>query len=192
MKTFVNSLTAFRIVSAFALIPCLAYQWFWLMFALFAIAGITDFFDGFLAKKYNAVTKLGGVMDQIGDKLLVTVSSVLLAMFLQLWIVFVPVILIICRNLYVSGLREFLGTQKIEMPVPKARMSWPKIATFSQMVSIGALFLLICLLPYWPQSTILYYFMIAGIVGLWISLAASLISAWQYTRDFLGKMKKIK
>ncbi|MCL2338798.1 MAG: CDP-alcohol phosphatidyltransferase family protein [Proteobacteria bacterium] len=197
MKTFVNSLTAFRIIAAFALIPCLAYQWFWVMFALFTIAGITDFFDGILAHKYHVETKLGGVMDHIADKLLVTISSVLLAMFLQYWMVFIPVILMICRELYVSGLREFLGTQRIEMPVPATGyFAWGRVKAFAQMMSIGALFLLIALLPYASTSKtmyyILYYFQIAGILGLWIALLASAISAWQYTRDFLARVKKIK
>ena len=196
MKTFVNSLTAFRIVASFALIPCLAYQWFWVMFALFSIAGFTDYFDGWLARKYHVVTKLGGVMDQIGDKMLVTISSLLLAMFLQYWLVFIPIILMICRELYVSGLREFLGTQKLEMPVPKSIWSWGKIKTNVQLYSIGALFLLIALLPYanvnQTMFTILYYLQIAGIAGLWAALLASAISAWQYTRDFLGKVKKLK
>lgn len=192
MKKLVNGLTIFRIVAAFALIPLLYMHWFWLMFILFVLAGASDFFDGFLAKKYNVVSKLGGIMDEIGDKLLVAVSSVLIAMFLQLWVIFIPVILIICRNLYVSGLREFLGANKMEMPVPHARMSWGKVATFTEMTAIGALFLFVCLLPIWPASQILYYFLWLCIAGLWFSLAASLTAAVQYTIDFVAKFKKIK
>ncbi|MCL2538629.1 MAG: CDP-alcohol phosphatidyltransferase family protein [Alphaproteobacteria bacterium] len=192
MKLIVNSLTGFRIVAAFLLIPLLAYQKFWLIFILFTLAAASDFFDGFLAKKYNAVTKLGGVLDHIGDKLLITIASLVLAMFLQLWIIFIPVILMICRNLYVSGMREFLGTQKMEMPVPAFRFSWPKIATVLQMASIGLLFFVICLLPYAPTSKILYYVLMSGIVGIWLALGASLWSAWGYTREFWTKIKKLK
>ncbi|MCL2017858.1 MAG: CDP-alcohol phosphatidyltransferase family protein [Alphaproteobacteria bacterium] len=192
MKIFVNSLTAFRMIAALALIPCLIYQWFWLMFILFALAGITDFFDGWLAKKYKVTTKLGGVMDHIADKLLVTIGSLLIGVFLQLWIVLLPVILMIARNLYISGLREFLGTQKIEMPVPSPRMSWGKVAAFAQMTSVGALMLAINILPLVPANQFLYYFLMASIAGLWISLAASLISAAQYTVSFLRKIKKLK
>ena len=178
--------------AAFALIPCLAFHWFWLMFILFAVAGITDFFDGWLAKKYNVVTKLGGVMDHIADKMLVTIASILVAVFLQLWIVLIPVIMMIGRNLYISGLREFLGTQKMEMPVPTPRMSWGKVAAFCQQLFIGGLLLAVNLVPLEPDSMILYYFLMLNIAGLWFSMVASLIAATQYTVVFLGKMKKLK
>lgn len=193
MKILVNSLTIFRILAAFALIPLIAYRQFGPMFVLFALACLSDFLDGWLARKYKVTTKLGGVMDHMADKLLVTISAILLAMFLQLWVVFIPAILIICRNLYVSGMREYLGTQKVEMPVPKARFSSGKIATAAQMISIGVMLLAIFSLYRYPQlASKLYWFLIVGIVGLWVSLAASLISAAQYTKTFLEKMKKLK
>ena len=196
MKIFVNSLSAFRILAAFALLPILEFQLMWWAFALFAIAGITDFFDGLLAKQYNVITKLGGVMDHMGDKLLVLTTSVMLAVILNSWFITIPVILMIGRNLYISGLREFLGTQKIEMPVPKHRMSWGKVAAFTQMMALGGILLAICVLPYGEDSElfgeILYYFLLVGIAGLWAGLGASLISATQYTMDFWEKFKKLK
>ena len=71
MKFFVNFLSAFRIAASFAIIPTLMFQWYWVSFILFALAAISDWFDGFLARKYNVCSKIGGVMDHIGDKLLV-------------------------------------------------------------------------------------------------------------------------
>ncbi|MCL2369335.1 MAG: CDP-alcohol phosphatidyltransferase family protein, partial [Alphaproteobacteria bacterium] len=97
MIIFVNSLTAFRFVAAFAMIPAFMYEHFYLAFFLFAIAGITDFFDGILAKRYNATTKLGGVADHLADKLLVSITFILLAMFWPLWFISVPIILTIAR-----------------------------------------------------------------------------------------------
>ena len=146
MKAFVNFLSAFRIASAFAIIPTLLLGWYWTSFVLYVLASLSDFFDGYLARKYNCVSKLGGVMDHIGDKLLVAntliVLSIVLAFILPVfipgypaWIIIVPTILMISRELYISGLREFLGTQKIEMPVPKARFSMGKIKTTLQMVA---------------------------------------------------------
>ena len=105
----------------------------------------------------------------------------------------------IARELYISGLREFLGTQKIEMPVPKARFSMGKIKTTLQMISIAA-FLLIFVVgtlitPESDSRTLMYLIYILpqiGIWGLWISLVASIWSATQYTKTFLGHLKKIK
>jgi phosphatidylglycerophosphate synthase len=115
------------------------------------------------------------------------------------WFIVVPVILMIARELYISGLREFLGTQKIEMPVPKARFSMGKIKTTLQMISIGA-FLLIFVVgasitPDTNSRFLMYMIYIlpqVGIWGLWFSLLASIWSATQYTFTFADKLKQIK
>ena len=210
MKFFVNFLSAFRIAASFAIIPTLMFQMYWTTFILYALAAISDWFDGYLARKYNVCTKIGGVMDHIGDKLLVANTLIILSVVLMFllpafipgfpsWFVIVPVIIMIARELYISGLREFLGTQKIEMPVPKARFSVGKIKTTFQMISIGAFLLIFAigtLIKPDTDSRILMYMVYAlpqiGIYGLWISLIASVWSATQYTKTFLGHMKKIK
>ena len=61
----------------------------------------------------------------------------MLALIAPTWTVVIPIIIMIARELYISGLREFLGTQKIEMPVPKARFSMGKIKTTIQMIAIA-------------------------------------------------------
>ena len=210
MKSFVNFLSAFRIASAFAIIPTLLLGWYWTSFILYVLASLSDFFDGYLARKYNCVSKLGGVMDHIGDKLLVAntliVLSLVLTFFLPIfipnfpaWTIIIPVILMISRELYISGLREFLGTQKIEMPVPKARFSMGKIKTTLQMVATCALLLGLCmpqlvLLPNMEMFAIYAFFGLSygGVICLWLALVASLWSATQYTITFLGHLKKIK
>ena len=111
MKFFVNFLSAFRITAAFLIIITFMLKWFWVTFILYALGAASDWFDGFLA---------------------------LLA---PVWEVVIPVIIMIARELYISGLREFLGTQKIEMPVPKARFSMGKIKTTVQMIAITAFLL---------------------------------------------------
>ena len=141
MKLFVNLLSIFRICVAFAIIPTLMMQMYWLSLALFAAGAISDWMDGFLARKFNVCSKLGGVLDHIGDKLLVVNTLIMLALMLRIWFIVIPVILMIARELYISGLREFLGTQKIEMPVPKARFSMGKIKTTIQMIAIAAFLL---------------------------------------------------
>ena len=199
MKFFVNFLSAFRICAAFAIIPTLMLNMYWTTFILYVLGAASDWFDGFLARKYNVCTKIGGVMDHIGDKLLVVNTFIMLAIMMPVWFVVVPIIIMIARELYISGLREFLGTQKIEMPVPKARFSMGKIKTTLQMVSIAA-FLLIFVVgtiitPESDSRTLMYMIYILpqiGIWGLWISLIASIWSATQYTMTFLGHLKKIK
>lgn len=210
MKSFVNFLSAFRIASAFAIIPTLLLGWYWTTFILYVLASLSDFFDGYLAREYNCVSKLGGVMDHIGDKLLVANTLIILSVVLMFllpafipgfpsWAIIVPVILMISRELYISGLREFLGTQKIEMPVPKARFSMGKIKTTLQMVATCALLLGLCmpqlvLIPSLERFAIFAFFglMYGGVICLWLALVASLWSATQYTMTFIGHLKKIK
>ncbi len=198
MKFFVNFLSAFRIAAAFAIIPTMMFGLYWTTFILFVLAAVSDWFDGFLARKYNVCTKLGGVMDHIGDKLLVVNTLIMLSAMMPTWFIVVPVILMIARELYISGLREFLGTQKIEMPVPKARFSMGKIKTTLQMITITAFLLLFALTtlitetisePIMQTMNILSYI---GICGTWLALLASLWSATQYTFTFVQKLKQIK
>lgn len=199
MKFFVNFLSAFRIAASFALIPTLMLRWYWVSFILFLLGALSDWFDGYLARKYDVCTKIGGVMDHIGDKLIVVNTLIMLTIMMPVWFIIVPVIIMIARELYISGLREFLGTQKIEMPVPKYRFSMGKIKTSFQMITITAFLLMFALAQLVTPDTISRGYVITmnilsqiGIFGLWISLVASLWSATQYTFTFVDKLKKIK
>ena len=199
MKIFVNFLSAFRIAASFALIFTIMLNMPWTTFILYVLGAASDWFDGYLARKYNCCSKLGGVMDHIGDKLLVCNTLILLTLMMPVWFVVVPVILMIARELYISGLREFLGTQKIEMPVPKARFSMGKIKTTIQMIAIAAFLLWFAIFasitPETKSSFVFYLIYVLpkiGIFGLWFALVASLWSATQYTFTFAGKLKKIK
>lgn len=199
MKFFVNFLSAFRIAAAFAIIPTIMFGMYKTTFVLYVLAAASDWFDGYLARKYDVCSKLGGVLDHIGDKLLVCNTLIMLAVMMPVWFVVVPVILMIARELYISGLREFLGTQKIEMPVPKYRFSMGKIKTTFQMITIAAFLGIFAIgTMVTPQTTsraimfLIYVLPQIGLWGLWISLGASLISATQYTRTFAEKLKKIK
>ena len=199
MKFFVNFLSAFRIAAAFAIIPTLMFQMYWTSLILFVLGALSDWFDGYLARKYNVCTKIGGVMDHIGDKLLVVNTLIMLTVMMPVWFIVVPVIILIARELYISGLREFLGTQKIEMPVPKARFSMGKIKTTLQMITITAFLGLFALTTTVSPASITRGTLIAmniisqiGIFGLWLSLLASVWSATQYTFTFVQKLKQIK
>ncbi len=199
MKFFVNFLSAFRIATAFAIIPTIMFGMYKTTFVLYVLGAASDWFDGFLARKYDVCSKLGGVMDHIGDKLLVCNTLIMLAVMMPVWFVVVPIILMIARELYISGLREFLGTQKIEMPVPKYRFSIGKIKTTFQMITIAAFLGVFAIGSIITADTtsraimyMLYILPQVGMYGLWVSLAASLISAAQYTRTFTQKLKQVK
>lgn len=199
MKFFVNFLSAFRICAAFAIIPTLMFQLYWTTFIIYVLAAMSDWFDGYLARKYNVCTKIGGVMDHIGDKLLVVNTLIMLTVMMPVWFIVIPVIIMIARELYISGLREFLGTQKIEMPVPKARFSMGKIKTTLQMISIAAFLLIFAISTLINADTFsktlmyaLYILPQVGIWGLWLSLIASIWSATEYTMTFMGHLKKLK
>ena len=210
MKTFVNLLSIFRIATAFAIIPTMLFNWYLISFILFVLGALSDWFDGYFARKYDCCSKIGGVLDHIGDKLLVCNALILLPLvpiditFIstfytpianKLWFIIIPVILMIDRELYISGLREFLGTQKIEMPVPKARFSMGKIKTTVQMIAI-AIILFAVSIHQIPSNKILLYILSKlpeiGIAVLWFALVASIWSAIQYTFTFTEKLKKIK
>ena len=199
MKFFVNFLSVFRIVAAFAMIPAITFQWFWFALIVFTLAAISDWFDGFLARKYKVCSKLGGVMDHIGDKLLVVNTLFMLSIMLPIWFIVIPVVLMIARELYISGLREFLGTQKIEMPVQKARFSIAKIKTTLQMLTTIIFLALFALSTLPTPETMSRTYLIAtnwmsqaGIITLWVALGLSLFSALQYTFTFARKLKQIK
>lgn len=199
MKIIVNMLSVFRILAAFAIIFTIMFNWAWVTFILFALGAISDWFDGFLARKYNCCSKLGGVLDHIGDKLLVCNTLIMLTLMGPVWYIVIPVIFMIARELYISGLREFLGTQKIEMPVPKVRFSMGKIKTTIQMIAIAAFLLWFAIFASVTPETnskIVFYLIYVlpkiGIFSLWFALVASIWSAIQYTFTFAQKLKKIK
>jgi CDP-diacylglycerol--glycerol-3-phosphate 3-phosphatidyltransferase len=199
MKIFVNFLSVFRILAAFAIIFTIMFNMPWLTFILFTLGALSDWFDGYLARKYNCCTKLGGVLDHIGDKLLVCNTLIMLTLMGPVWYIVIPVIFMIARELYISGLREFLGTQKIEMPVPKARFSMGKIKTTIQMIAITVFLLWFALFAsVTPETTsriifhLIYVLPKIGIFTLWFALGASVYSAIQYTFTFTQKLKKTK
>ncbi len=105
---------------------------------LFAVAAITDYFDGYFARELKAQSNFGKCLDPIADKLLVIVAIVMLINFSgrDLWIL-IPGLIIICREVLVSGLREFLA--EIHVSVPVSQLA--KYKTGVQMTAITGLLL---------------------------------------------------
>ena len=136
-----NLLTTLRII----LIPIVIYSFYIsshitniIVASLFLAASITDYFDGYLARAMKVQSNFGRCLDPIADKLLVAVSLIMLVNFSNnnLFIL-IPSMIIICREIMVSGLREFLAT--INVGVPVTRLA--KWKTAIQMIAITALLL---------------------------------------------------
>ena len=193
MKFFVNFLSVFRIIVSFIVPIAMTSYMPVTAFVLFVLAALSDFFDGFLARKYNACTKLGTVLDSIADKFLIINTFLALCIIMPNWYILIPIILMISRELYISGLREFVGTQKITPPHAKTRFSMGKIKTALQMISLLAFLGLFISFEYsnnTQTSTLEDILAPIAVFGLWFALVASIWSATEYTIDVIKKLKK--
>lgn len=174
LKGLPNQLTLFRI----AVIPLLLALFPWgleslniFCAALFAIAALTDFADGFIARQFKMESKLGTLIDPIADKLLTTAGLVLLTGSNLVWSWLAGILL--CREIALSGLRLVAQQQGLSIPV-----NWlGKGKTFFLDLAIPCLMVKKPLfgLPFWE----------VGMISLWISLVLSLVSAWVYIKGFL-------
>jgi len=147
-------------------------------FFLFVLASFTDFLDGLLARLYKEESKLGELLDPIADKILVAAALVLLVMngIIKNYEV-IAAIVILTREILISGLREFLATRK-ELSVPVSSLS--KFKTFIQMLSIAMLLTgetgnkIINFQDYNAQTI--------GIVLLWIAAFLTIYTGYDYLR----------
>ena len=199
MKFFVNFLSAFRIFASFAVIGTLMGSMYNTTLVLFILAALSDFFDGYLARKYDVCTRTGCILDSIADKFLVVNTLILLCIMMPVWFIVIPSIIMISRELYISGLREFAGTQKIEIHATNSHFAMGKIKTAFQMISIIAflgLFALGASVNATMDSRTLVYAIYAlpniGIFSMWFALMASIWSAIQYTHRFMSPQKKTR
>ncbi|MBO9622525.1 MAG: CDP-diacylglycerol--glycerol-3-phosphate 3-phosphatidyltransferase [Sphingomonas sp.] len=182
MLTLPNILTLSRILA----VPLLAAFLWWpewragygVAFGLYCLMGITDYFDGYLARAKGTVSKLGIFLDPIADKIMVAAVILILVgkgIIADLHIIAALVILV--REIAVSGLREFLGGLRVSLPVSRLA----KWKTALQLVSLGAL-ILAGALPDW------HWIWIAGLAALWSAAALTLITGWDYLRVGLKHM----
>ena len=146
-------------------------------FSLFVIASFTDFLDGLLARMYKEESKLGELLDPIADKIIVATALILLVMdgTIKNFEV-IAAIIILTREILISGLREFLAIGKVNMPVS----GLAKLKTFLQMFAISILLLgqtgnkLINFQDYNAQTI--------GIILLWLSAFLTLYTGYDYLR----------
>ncbi|HEX5181733.1 MAG TPA: CDP-diacylglycerol--glycerol-3-phosphate 3-phosphatidyltransferase [Allosphingosinicella sp.] len=182
MLTLPNILTLSRIVAVPLLVLMLwpGRGWFGyaLAFALYCLMGITDYFDGYVARARGAVSRLGIFLDPIADKIMVA-SVILMLVFVHVipGIHVVAALIILIREIAVSGLREFLAGLQVSVPVSRLA----KWKTAFQLVSLGALILGGAL----PQWAWVHAF---GIASLWAAAILTLITGWDYLRTGLRHM----
>jgi cardiolipin synthase len=146
-------------------------------FALFVIASFTDFLDGMLARMMGEESKLGELLDPIADKIIVATALILLVMSgtIRHYEV-IAAIIILTREILISGLREFLARGKIKLPVTNLA----KLKTFLQMVALSLL------LTGETGNKILsfqdYNAQTIGIILLWLSAFLTLYTGYEYLR----------
>ncbi len=176
-----NALTVARIVAMPVLIavfylPMPASAW--AAMAVFVAASVTDWVDGWLARRWEQQSDFGRVLDPIADKLLVAAALFMLAAFDRLSVTsIIAAIAILGREILVSGLREFLAG-RASLPVTLLA----KWKTALQMAAIAVLLVA----PATPWGLPLQRI---GEIGLWIAAVLTLVTGWGYLRQGLGVMR---
>jgi cardiolipin synthase (CMP-forming) len=173
-----NLLTLFRIVAIPGIVALFYLETSlgrWLACGLFSLAAITDFLDGYLARTTGQQSSLGRFLDPVADKLLVAATLLLLTGFGQIdGLTILPAVVILCREILVSGLREYLAEIRVGLPV-SALAKWK---TLLQMFSIAFLIVGTSGPAFLPTRTI-------GETGLWIAAGLTLITGYDYLRASL-------
>jgi len=165
-----NLLTAARILAIPAMLAAFYVPGDWGRLAsclIFAVAAITDYFDGYLARSWSMQSPLGRMMDPIADKLLVGAAILMLVHFGRAPIL--PALIILCREILVSGLREFLAEVRVGLPVSRLA----KWKTGVQMTAIAFL-LAGTAAPWWLFADQV------GWYGLWLAAGLTVITGLDY------------
>lgn len=187
MLTLPNLLSLSRIVAVPLLAALLWWpRWEWgyaLAFALYCLMGATDYLDGVLARSSGAVSRLGIFLDPIADKIMV--AAVILVLTAKGGLTgpyvgdlhVIAGLIILIREIAVSGLREFLGGLQVSVPVSRLA----KWKTTLQLVALGALILAGAL----PDEL---WIRIIGLISLWGAALLTLVTGWDYLRVGLKHM----
>lgn len=147
----------------------------WWALALYAIAGVTDYLDGYLARVYAQQSSLGRMLDPIADKLLIAACLLMLVAdgSISSWSIWAAIV-ILSREILVSGLREFLAEVKISVPVSKLA----KWKTTAQIVSVGFLVAGAAGDSIFPVG----WTRMIGLVLLWIAAILTLLTGYDYMK----------
>jgi cardiolipin synthase len=176
-----NVLTYSRIVAVPMVVACMYWSELlqgglalrWVALAIFVTAGITDILDGYVARMWSLQSSLGRMLDPIADKLLVASCLLMLAAdgTIKGWSLWAAII-ILCREILVSGLREYLAELRVSVPVTRLA----KYKTTAQLVAIGFL------IAGEAGDEIMRYTTDIGLYLLWASALLTLYTGWDYMR----------
>ena len=180
MLTVPNLLTLSRIFA----VPILVFLlWrptpidYTITFVLYCIVGITDYFDGYVARTQGLTSRLGQFLDPIADKIMVAAVLVMLISSRKAsepeieGLHIIAALIILLREIFVSGLREFLAPLNVSMPVSRLA----KWKTAFQLIALGALILGGAVPQYDWVNTL-------GLASLWLAAALTLVTGYDYLR----------
>lgn len=186
-KAIPNTLTLFRCLISILLPILIIYggeTGAILAAPLLLLAGLSDYFDGFFARKYNVVSILGKVLDPIADKLLVI--GVLLSLasenLLDFYFGFIPSLIIILREIFISGLRESVSSYNFTLKV-SVLAKWK---TTIQLIACGSFLV-------WRMNEYFYNIDFLGFISyclLWLASIITLITGFQYAVSVINFFKK--
>ena len=171
-----NILTYGRIFAVPLFVGCFYFvgeHWRFLALGLFLAASITDFLDGYLARAWSQQSKLGQMLDPIADKLLVGAALIMLVSDETIHgLSVVAAVIILSREILVSGLREFLGQLSVSVPVTN-------IAKFKTAVQLGALVVLLTAPLIGNKGEIIW---VIGDTLLWAAALLTIYTGFDYLR----------
>ena len=144
---------------------------------IFFIACVTDWFDGYLARKWNQTTRLGAFLDPVADKVLVAAALVCVVEHYHTWWITIPAIVMISREIIISALREWMA--EIGERASVAVSIWGKVKTTAQMFALGGLL--------WRQS---FTMEVLAFILLYIAAALTIWSMLQYLKASKGSLLK--
>jgi cardiolipin synthase len=174
-KSIANILTISRvlILLPYVLLFYIAHPWAnWTAVALYLYACLTDYFDGFFARKHNQVSSFGRFLDPVADKLLILTTFVMLAGTNRLsGLSLIPAVIILCREVFVSGLREFLAEVQVSVPVTL-------LAKWKTAIQMAALSFLLAD----DMRSLIWGLHSLGIILLWIAALLTLMTGYQYMK----------
>lgn len=175
-RTLANQLTLLRILLIPLILGLLVLPQGWAAWAawfLFSVAGVTDFFDGYLARRDNQVSRIGQFLDPIADKLLVSATLLLLVNNGKIeGLTVIPALIILLREVAVSGLREFLAGLSVSVPVSQMA----KWKTTIQLFALGFLMIGTQNAPDFIPATFI------GDVLLWLAGLLTVMTGYDYWR----------
>jgi cardiolipin synthase (CMP-forming) len=184
-----NVLTYGRIVAIPIVVGCMFWQsildgvlWLrWIALAFFIAAAISDFLDGYLARMWDQQSSLGRMLDPIADKLLVSSCLLMLAAedTIHGWSLFAAIV-ILCREILVSGLREYLAELRVSVPVTRLA----KWKTTLQLVAVGFLIAGDAGDAVFPATTSI------GVMLLWLSALLTIYTGWDYLQAGLHHLNR--